>query len=394
MYAPRLRAFVHVLWINRRADLAGGAERYVYETVELLRAEGVRSTLLYGVEGWADPEVTKRFDGAFPLVDLPRQAAQIGADVAYLHQLDDARTVIRDLAVSRIPAVRFFHDHSLFCLREHKYTTVGAKTCTRTVGAGCYPCLGFVNRDPKSRRVRLRTVGQLRAEQHDHQSLAGAVVGSRYMREHVVAHGFDPRRVHEAPLFVREANLTERVARAPREALFVGALLFGKGLDVLIDAMRLLARDVTLRVIGEGPQRALFEARATERAVADRIRFEGSLRGAALDEAYARAACLVVPSRAPETFALVGPEALVRGTPVVATRVGGVGEWLEDRVTGLSVPPNDPAALARAIDHVLSDPSLARALAAAGRARCLERLTPARHIAVLGRVLEAARRRA
>jgi glycosyltransferase involved in cell wall biosynthesis len=373
---------VHVVWINERADFVGGVERYIVDTAPLLRDRGVRSTLLYGVAGWTAPGFTKRFDAAFPLVDIERQLDELEPDVVYVHQLAD-REVVERLARARVPAIRFFHDHALFCLREHKYTTLGQNTCTRTVGVGCYPCLGFVNRADTRVGVRLRTLGSVRRDQRANARLDAFVVGSKYMRDHVIAHGFDPARVHHNPLFVWPVEPPDDVDRDPDLLLFVGGLLRGKGLDLLLEALRDLPSRVRLRVVGTGRQRELFESTVRDLGVAERVELVGFLDRAELDRAYAEAACVVVPSRSPETFALVGPEALVRGAPVVATAVGGVGEWLEDEVTGLSVPSGDAPALATAIRRILDDPAAARRMAEEGRRRCLERLSPERHASTL-----------
>ena len=70
-----------------------------------------------------------------------------------------------------------------------------------------------------------------------------------------------------------------------------------------------------------------------------------------------------------EPFGLIGLEAMWLSRPVIASRVGGVTDWLEDGVTGRLVTPNRPAALAHAADEVAADPELARRWGAAGKER-------------------------
>ena len=71
---------------------------------------------------------------------------------------------------------------------------------------------------------------------------------------------------------------------------------------------------------------------------------------------------------------------MTHGTPVVATAVGGVGEWLQHEVNGLSVPSGDSEALARALDQLLADPDEAKRMGAAGRRMAEERFQPQQHI--------------
>jgi glycosyltransferase involved in cell wall biosynthesis len=74
-------------------------------------------------------------------------------------------------------------------------------------------------------------------------------------------------------------------------------------------------------------------------------------------------------------------EAMLAGLPVVATRVGGIPELVEDGVTGLLVPPQDPRALHRALAQLLSNPELCERLGVSGQRRALERFTVKRMIA-------------
>jgi len=111
-----------------------------------------------------------------------------------------------------------------------------------------------------------------------------------------------------------------------------------------------------------------------------RVTFMGRLDPDQMTEYYQKAACVIFPSRAPETFGLIGPEAMRYGAPIIASDVGGVREWLEDGVTGVAVPPNDVQALTETITRMIDDPGRASALGEAGRKRCLECFMPDRHL--------------
>jgi glycosyltransferase involved in cell wall biosynthesis len=157
--------------------------------------------------------------------------------------------------------------------------------------------------------------------------------------------------------------------RAPESitrAIVVANLRPEKGHDVLIDAMaaRPELRRLQLDFAGDGPCRANLEARARRRGVADRISFLGE-RGdipALLDRAH----LFILPSR---TEALPNSlmEAMAAGLPVVASRTGGICELIDDRVTGILVPPGDAGALADAIVRTIADPVRAAALGAEAR---------------------------
>jgi type III pantothenate kinase len=104
---------------------------------------------------------------------------------------------------------------------------------------------------------------------------------------------------------------------------------------------------------------------------------------------YAGARFAVVPSRWPEPFGMVGPEAMARGRPVIGFAAGGIPDWLDDGVTGLLVPPGDIGGLTRAMDRLLGDPALTAAMGRAAAARVDRELTHRSYIDALKRSLEA-----
>jgi glycosyltransferase involved in cell wall biosynthesis len=385
-----------ILWITKGAAFVGGAERHIADVVPLLTARGASNYLLYAVDSPVDPEFVALFDGAFPQVDVPRQLRELAPDCLYIHQVAGCAAV-DELADAGIPAVRFFHDHAPFCLRGYKYTTLGHQTCSRTLGPYCLvPCLGPINKVPGFPPIHIRTLRAARAELAANRRFDTFAVGSVYMKDHVVAHGFAPAAVRVLPMFApawdddpgaTASDLDEH--RDPNLLLFVGALLRGKGLDILLAAMALLPRTVRLRVAGSGHQEAMFRAQAETLGLGDRVEFLGKVKRPALERHYRTAACVVVPSREPETFGLVGLEAYRHATPVVAARVGGTGDWLHEGVTGYGFPSGDAAALAEAIRKVLADPAAARALGEAGRTLAATRFTAEHHATALWNLLES-----
>jgi glycosyltransferase involved in cell wall biosynthesis len=338
----------------------------------------VRSDLLYEDSGRLDPDYIRAFETAGSIHDLGSQTRQLAPDLIYVHRLGD-ESMLAALKQTDVPVVRFFHDHRLFCLREHKYTAIRRATCTRPTGARCYACLGCVTRGP-SGRPQLRRLRQLEVERGHSLPLEAFVVGSRYMAGHVAEHGFDSSRIHVIPLFVRPPSHVDRVHRSEDLLLFVGQLVRGKGLDLLLRALARSGSEARLYVAGTGRQEHSYQKLAQSLGLNRRVRFLGMVTGDDLSRLYARAACTIVPSRVPETFGLVGPESLSHGTPVIASQVGGMDEWLTDGKTGLSFRSGDVAGLAAAIDRLVSNPRYARRLGGSGRRAYLGSFRPDEHV--------------
>jgi glycosyltransferase involved in cell wall biosynthesis len=138
----------------------------------------------------------------------------------------------------------------------------------------------------------------------------------------------------------------------PPHVLYVGRLSDEKGVRELAEA----TAGLPLVVVGDGPLRDVLPQTV------------GFVPHDELGRYYERAAVVVVPSRR-EGYGVAAREAMAYGRAVVATAVGGLPDAIEDGVTGLLVPPGDPAALRAALERLLGDAKLRASLGAAARER-------------------------
>jgi glycosyltransferase involved in cell wall biosynthesis len=199
------------------------------------------------------------------------------------------------------------------------------------------------------------------------ESIGRVTVVSEAVRASVIATAGERVATDLLPNVVDEDTFrlpTSDEAWDPDQILFVGVVRRVKGLDVLVRAMDLLRRRrprLRLKVLGapfyRGYQRDEREVRDLihELRLGRRIEFMGQATPAEVASAMRDSAALVLPSRR-EAFPTVLLEALASGTPVVATRCGGPEEVVTDAV-GRLVPPEDPNALAQAIDEIVAQRS-------------------------------------
>ena len=165
-----------------------------------------------------------------------------------------------------------------------------------------------------------------------------------------------------------------RDARA-RRLLFVGRLMPQKGVALLIEALSQLPADVALDIVGDGPDRAALEARATQLGVGARVRFHGAVKQFALPHFYQHALALVVPSVG-EGLGLVAVEAQLCETPVIAFDSGGLSDVIQHQRTGLLVAERTAGDLAAAVQALLERDDRGAALGAAGRLHALATFAP------------------
>lgn len=178
----------------------------------------------------------------------------------------------------------------------------------------------------------------------------------------VLPNGVDTRRF-------ATARPVPELRRGPM-VLFVGRLEPRKGVLEAIHAATLVAaRRPTLRlvVVGEGPLRREAEG-AVPRRLHDRVWFVGRVDPEDLPRFYRSADVVVAPALGGESFGIVLLEAMAAGVPVVASDIPGYRSVLTDGVEGRLVPPGDIVALAEAIDVLLDNAALRRAMGEAGRA--------------------------
>jgi glycosyltransferase involved in cell wall biosynthesis len=213
---------------------------------------------------------------------------------------------------------------------------------------------------------------------------AHVAVSSRLAREVEVLLGRPPgsiETVHNGVPDLRVEPLP-RVRSEPTVG-FVGRLAAGeKGLDVLLLALARLP-GVAAVLVGDGPDRAALEALAGELGLAERVVFMGWSND--VRRLLPGFDVLAQPSRR-EGFGISVVEAMLAEVPVVATDAGGMAEVIVDGVTGVTVPADDPDALAGALAGLLDDPSRRRAMGAEGRRIALERFSADAMAAAFARV--------
>ncbi len=155
--------------------------------------------------------------------------------------------------------------------------------------------------------------------------------------------------------------------------LVVAHLIPEKGVDVALRAFRELDSPARLWIVGEGAERSRLEALARELGIEDRVTFFGMQWDVA---PFMQAAdCLVCPSLWAEAAGFVNVEGQACGLPVIASRIGGIPEHVEDGRTGTLVPPGDAPAIARALRELQSDPEALRAMSAEARSFAVQRFS-------------------
>ncbi len=201
---------------------------------------------------------------------------------------------------------------------------------------------------------------------------ADAVIAQgEFLAERLRALGVAPERLRLIRNGVRLPDRRPDPVLAEPSVLAMGSLTPKKGFDVLLHAFVLVRQripEAQLTIAGEGPEGPRLLALASSRGIAEAVGFPGLVTGEAKAALFGRARLFVSSSRR-EPFANANLEAMAAARPIVATRVGGNVEMVEDEVSGLLVEPEDPEGLAKAILRLLEDRERATAMGRAARQR-------------------------
>jgi glycosyltransferase involved in cell wall biosynthesis len=372
-----------VLMVTPRWTRDGGVAAHVKVSAAALAEHGVKVSVLAAKVDTEEPvpgvrmiERPELFAGGSSVEERCGEALTPAPDIIHLHQVDDPEIAA---GLGRVaPLVVSAHGYTA-CTSGVYYFRPGHE-CTRSHGPGCVPNLllrGCAHtRYPKTlpRKYGAATRGRAALE---HADLA--VSYSSSVDRHLDANGIASRTV--VPYFPTMDASPGSGHDTRRRVVFAGRIVRPKGVGILIRAARSV--DAEFVLCGDGRELGSMREQARRDGVSERVHFTGWLGGAELARELAEASVVVVPSLWPEPFGLVGIEAFAAGRPAVASATGGIGDWLEDGVSGLLVPPADVGRLASALNELLDDPERQRLMGAAGRESVAARFTSARHVAAL-----------
>lgn len=244
-----------------------------------------------------------------------------------------------------------------------------------------------------------------------HRDLLGRIAAHRSSRFppgriHLAYHGVDTEYFSPAGDDDEAGNPRDGGPGGNEEApviLFVGRLVPKKGPETLVEAAALLRKkglEFTIEMIGDGPLRAPLERRVRDLGLENTVFLRDLLVRGEIRSAMRRATCFALPCRVtpngdrdgiPNSLA----EAMASGLAVVSTRLPSIEELAEDGETGLLVPPENPAALAEALENLLLNPEQRRRLGRRARKAIVDGFAAARcepeRVRLLARALEVGR---
>jgi len=362
-----------ILQIFSRYEAVGGEEGSVRRIAQALSALHDVEQLFYSTD-------ELRRQPGFRTVASVRHNRDVESSLRYLlrrerfdfwqvHNVFPAMSpAVYRLAFARgVPVVQYLHNFRFSCVNG--FFLNHGELCQRCIGGNFWPA--FTTACWRDSHVISGGMGlvlhEMRAE-GTLERITHWIALSENHREQHVRMGIPAGRISVVPHFYTPSGPPLPPAPAGH-ALFVGRLSLEKGVLQLLRAWKILQpRERRLVIIGDGPEAPALRAFAARENLTNVV-FTGFLSHEEQRVWMTGAAFVTVPSIWLEPFGMVVLEAWAQGRAVIAHRIGGLPEIVEDGRTGLLAEPGDPASLAGAIARLLDEPGLATALGRAGRAR-------------------------
>jgi len=316
--------------------------------------------------------------------DLKRIIAESRPDVVHYHNLHFAGLSVVSVAREMgIPSVWSIYDYWIFC-PAFMLLTNDDQLCTRGHGAHCVDCIG-TKRLPALKPVKkalFATRPQVFARPV--AAVDNFVVLSEASRDLLQHHGVAPQRIETIPQYIWTEAAQCQQASTPKKGrmLYVGWVERRKGLHVVIGGLIQAAKDfpeLHLDVLGlpANPEyQTEMEQWVADAGLTDRVNFRGKLSRDDLLQELQTAYLVCVPEQWENMSPVILTEAMAAGACVLASRVGGIRQFVEEGRSGLLAERTDESDWAEQMRYAMEHPEEVVAMGQAARQRALEVFDP------------------
>lgn len=275
-------------------------------------------------------------------------------DVIHAHHMAGLSLGILQLARARgIRIALTLHDHWGFCMNSTRITTQNTLCNDSTQCDNCHASIydEDVQLPQRMRQDFLRW-------QFD--AVDYFISPSRYLADQYIANGILAERMNVIANGIELARFIDITPPPPGprlKVLFTGYMGDHKGVPTLLRALALLPPDkVHIDMVGDGHMLANYRAELSRSAPDVSVKFWGRLPNARIAERFAQAHVFVLPSVCPENQPVTITEAMASGLPVVASRIGGIAELVDEGRTGWLAEPGDAEDLAARLSYYIANP--------------------------------------
>ena len=409
---------MRIVFCHEFLYLRGGAERYMFDLMELLVGHG-HEVIPFAMQS-SENQVTPYADYFVSNLDFPQllksgrfgDAIRAGGRALYsVEARSRLLKLLQDTQPDLVHVFGFAHylSASIFDAAKRAgvpvlqslldYKWICPNTTFLSQGTVCEKCkvhryynivLRRCKRNSLSASLLAGVQAYLVALTRAADKVALFLCHSRYLMDKMIEYGYARQRFRYIPHFLDVDSYPDAEESEPFVVYF-GRLSYELGLHTLLRAAEV--SKVNVRIIGRGPEEDGLKLYAKEHGLGN-VQFLGPKWGQEMRDIVSKGRCVVCPSEWYENSPLAVYEAMAMGRPVVGSNVGGIPELVQDRVTGLLFQPGDPEELATAMRFMTDNANTAREWGREARRIAKRRFTPDKHyedtLAVYEDVIRAA----
>lgn len=386
---------ISVIHFNDKITNVGGVEVYLSQLQPLLNAQGYKSSWLE-VRRAKKSNYVVRTDNqqtafTFTPTDLKHFLEKITKGtrcIYHLHSVSDP--ALLETLFSYGPVIRTMHEPRLFCPGQGKFWRADEVPCPTPAGIHCiYHAYAkqCCNRHPK--RLIKSLANTYYELKNAGKRYSAIIANSNWISNQAILAGVPEQKIKVIPYYTEKVEPTAIPENLPPKVLFIGRLTKEKGLHYLLLVLKKsLDKKLVLQldIVGDGHERFFFEEMAQRLGLSQFCTFHGWLGREKIKERINAANVVAFPSIYPEAFGIVGIEAMMHARPVVAFDVGGVQEWLQDKITGFVVEPKNCDDFSTALIKICLDYEYASWLGKNAYLAALKRFLPEHHLIALKNV--------
>lgn len=354
--------------LNESLVYTGGAEGYILDLARSLQRRAIPICLGTGQSeklelpeiSYVIPEVHGR-QGKQCLNSNIEKIKQIMGDnnlgVVHLHSINNPEFYYQ--LASTFPVIRTVHDSRVVCPTEFRINNY-QNICSIPIGNNCLNC--------SETKISIDQFNKSKESLEALNALNLLITPSQYMKNQLVVNGIPENKIEVLPLFA-PLDLKPQLVdnNHTSDILFMGRIIKSKGLREAIQALAKIDNNYKLVVCGDGPDLNVCRSLATDLGVMDRIKFVGWVNKKEKEMYLAGTKVVVFPSMGPESFGLVGLEAMFYQKPVVAFDAGGVSQWLKNGENGYLADRGDVDQMAEYLNNILISKNLRNELGMNGK---------------------------
>ena len=360
---------------NQYRSLRSGEERVVFDVMELMDKKGVEAKLLMkssrGIEDRLSLKIRAFFSGIYNLSayhEMTELLREFRPDIVHVNNLYPlfSPSVLVACRRQSTPIVMTIQNYALTCPTAHHLSK--GVICEQCLGGREYYCflkncrenifesLAYSIRSTVARKMRFFK-----------DNVTVYIVPTKFTKRRLIESGFQAERIILLRNMVTARDRPIDSSKGSYVA-FGGRMSPEKGVDILLSAAKRLP-EIPIQLAGEGP--ILTRLRKAAPTTAN---FLGLLENEAMDAFYRGARFLVVPSQWFEMCPLVISQAFAHGLPVIASRLGGLADLVDDGATGFLFEPGNSEDLAKKIHLLWNKPNLCREMGELAYTRTIKEL--------------------